>query len=164
MIKSIGSPCIARSRSCWRRHASPGRTASARPKRQHASPGGGYASPVAECLACQRVAVARPAGTPIKPGGGGARLRWNASHGGAGTPYLATRRQRRHMSPGGGCGSMPRLAEMSLLARRRSCYTLPAAVRVVRIANRANREAPKSGDSRRIARRSIKSRIARIVI
>ena len=36
--------------------------------------------------------------------------------------------------------------------------------RVVRIANRANREAPKSGDSRRIARRSIKSRIARIVI
>ena len=36
--------------------------------------------------------------------------------------------------------------------------------RVVRIANRANREAPKSGDSRRIARRSIKSRIARIVV
>ena len=33
--------------------------------------------------------------------------------------------------------------------------------RVVRI---ANREAPKSGDSRRIARRSIKSRTARIVI
>ena len=38
------------------------------------------------------------------------------------------------------------------------------AFRVVRIANRANREAPKSGDSRRIARRSIKSRIARIAI
>ena len=40
----------------------------------------------------------------------------------------------------------------------------PRTIRVVRIANRANREAPKSGDSRRIARRSIKSRIARIVI
>ena len=35
---------------------------------------------------------------------------------------------------------------------------------VVRIANRANCEAPKSGDSRRIARRSIKSRFAQIVI
>ena len=34
--------------------------------------------------------------------------------------------------------------------------------RVVRIANRANREAPKSGDSGRIARRSIKSRIAKL--
>ena len=40
----------------------------------------------------------------------------------------------------------------------------PPTTRVVRIANRANREAPKSGDSCRIARRSIKSRIARIVI
>ena len=38
-----------------------------------------------------------------------------------------------------------------------------AGTRVVQIANRANREAPKSGDSGRIARRSIKSRIARIV-
>ena len=37
------------------------------------------------------------------------------------------------------------------------------ASRVVRIANRANREAPKSGDSGRIARRSIKSRIAKFV-
>ena len=36
--------------------------------------------------------------------------------------------------------------------------------RVVRIANRANREAPKGGDSLRIVRRSIKSQIARIVI
>ena len=67
-------------------------------------------------------------------------------------------------------GAGPRMSRMIAAASiammpsgSQSSVGLPAS-RVVRIANRANREAPKSGDSLRIARRSIKSRIARIVI
>ena len=67
---------------------------------------------------------------------------------------LARRRFRRPTAPRRKEGA----------GRRPPASSRPFAPRLVRIANRANREAPKRGDSRRIARRSINSRTPQIVI